>query len=163
MSFSIGGLVSVNKSISSERIALALLNFWLIKGHLATICDPAQHPRNLQPETLWRSRIKHKGNIRVHLKVKILVFEILTEIITQVGEGQTSGYNFAVSGSTSLQLPKQAWKLIKWYTYTYISLCFISLLYTVIESCKTLIRGTLNKLISKTIDVTESESHISTS
>ena len=83
---------------------------------METIRDPAQHPRNLQPETLWRSRVKHKGNIRVlgeHLKDKILVFEILTEIITQVGEGQTSGYNFAVSGSTSLQLPKQAWKLIK--------------------------------------------------
>ena len=161
MSFSIGGLVSVNKSISSERIALALLNFWLIKGHLATICDPAQHPRNLQPETLWRSRIKHKGNIRVHLKDKILVFEILTEIITQVGEGQTSGYNFAVSGSTSLQLPKQAWKLIKWYTYTNISLCYH--FYTLLLNHVKLLRGTLNKLISKTIDVTESESHISTS
>jgi len=32
---------------------------------------------------------------------------------TRVGEGETSGFNFAVSGSTSLQLPTQAWRLIR--------------------------------------------------
>eukprot|EP00090_Calanus_glacialis_P018298 TRINITY_DN28387_c0_g1_i2.p1 TRINITY_DN28387_c0_g1~~TRINITY_DN28387_c0_g1_i2.p1 ORF type:complete len:457 (+),score=87.72 TRINITY_DN28387_c0_g1_i2:267-1637(+) len=33
--------------------------------------------------------------------------------ITRVGSGETSGYNFAVSGATSLELAGQAWRLVK--------------------------------------------------
>ena len=32
---------------------------------------------------------------------------------TRVGAGETDGYNFAVSGATSLQLPAQAWRLVR--------------------------------------------------
>jgi len=33
--------------------------------------------------------------------------------ITRIGSGKTSGYNFAVSGATSIELAEQAWRLVK--------------------------------------------------